>query len=62
MLFRNLKFINSVLINSEVWHPVDEKDLKALKKADKNLLVKIMDVPSAGAGLLLVRLYLVEVA
>ena len=46
MVFRNLKFINSVLINAEVWHPIVENDLKLLKKADKILLRKILEAPS----------------
>ena len=45
MVFRNLKFINSVLINAEVWHSVVEDDLKDLKKADKILLPKILEAP-----------------
>ena len=45
MVFRNLKFINSVLINAEVWHSIVEDDLKDLKKADKILLRKIMEAP-----------------
>lgn len=46
MIFRNLKFINAVLINAEVWHSVREDDLKYLKKADKILLRKILATPS----------------
>ena len=38
MVFRNLKFINSVLINAEVWHSVVEDDLKDLRIQLSNYL------------------------
>ena len=46
MIFRNLKFINSVLTNAEVWHPIQENSIKNLEKADKILLRKILSTPS----------------
>ena len=41
-----MKFINLVLINSEVWHPVNENNLKDLKKADKSLFRIFLESPS----------------
>ena len=38
MIYRNLKFINSVLTNAEVWHPIKENSFKNLEIADKTLL------------------------
>ena len=34
IIFRNLKFINAVLTNAEVWHPITENQLEKFKKAD----------------------------
>ena len=45
MVYRNLLFINSVLVNAEVWYPISEKDIKDLIDADKILLRKIFEVP-----------------
>ena len=45
MIYRNLLFISSVLVNSEVWYPINERDIKVLINADKTLLKKIYGLP-----------------
>ena len=44
-IIRNLKFINGVLTNAEVWFPLNETYFKELKKQDKILLRKFLEVP-----------------
>ena len=34
IIFHNLKFINSVLTNAEVWHPINENTIKKLEEAE----------------------------
>ena len=45
ILFRNLVFVNSVLINAEVWYPIKDDDIEELEIMDRKLLRKILDVP-----------------
>lgn len=45
ILLRNLLFINSVLVNSEVWFPLKERELKELESTDRLLLRRILDAP-----------------
>ena len=46
MLLRNTHFINKVLVNSEIWYPIKEDDLKNLEKLDESLLRQILHVPA----------------
>lgn len=47
VLLRNLLFVNSVLVNSEIWFPIKESDFKALEAADKLLLRRILEAPAS---------------
>ena len=53
ILFRNLQFINSVLVNSEVWYPLKEDDLDELEAVDKLIMRRILDAPSSTNSALL---------
>ena len=45
ILFRNLVFVNSILINSEVWYPITKAEIEELEIMDRKLLRKILDAP-----------------
>ena len=47
ILLRNLSLINSILVNSEVWYPIDENQLRSLEQIDEELLLKILEVSSS---------------
>ena len=44
ILLRNVAFLNKVLVNSEVWYPINESDLKKLVKMDEILIRSILEV------------------
>ena len=48
-MFREAKFINSILVNSEVWHNVEAKHIESLEKSDLDLLRKVLDAHSKTA-------------
>lgn len=45
LLFRNVKFINAVIVDTGVWKPFKDNDFKSLIEADKTLLRKILEAP-----------------
>ena len=46
---RNAKFVNSILVNSEVWHNVQMRHIESLEKSDLELLRKILNAHSKTA-------------
>ena len=47
ILFRNLVFVNAILINAEVWYPITKAEIEELEIMDRKLLRNILDVPEA---------------
>ena len=45
LILRNSLFLSSVLVNSEAWYNLTEKDLELLEQADEELLRKILEAP-----------------
>ena len=49
LVMRNAKFVNSILVNSEVWHNVQMRHIESLEKSDLELLRKILNAHSKTA-------------
>ena len=42
-VLREAKFINAIMVNSEIWHNVQFKHVQCFEKIDADLLRKILD-------------------
>ena len=49
LVLRDALFINSIMVNSEVWHNVQLKHVKSLENSDLNLMKKILNSHSKTA-------------
>ena len=45
MMFRQSLFLNSILLNSEVWYNLTTKDIQELESVDTELLRRILEAP-----------------
>ena len=46
-ILRDSLFINSILLNSEVWYSMSKSNIEELEKVDNILLKKVLEVPSS---------------
>ena len=49
LVLREAKFINSIMVNSEIWHNVQFRHVQSLEKSDTDLLKKILNAHSKTA-------------
>ena len=47
IILRDSLFINSILLNSEVWYSMSKSNIEELEKVDNILLKKVLEVPSS---------------
>ena len=50
IVLREAKFINAIMVNSEIWHNVQLKHVQCLEKSDADLLRKILNAHSKTAN------------